>query len=520
MNYFKTICLILGFVVSAFGLSMAGYMSGTVRVGQTFVDDEGDRSVNQSSYNIYEGTALSIENLQYCSDNMVRVTGNFRNISLNNRNLSLSISKSGFAGLSLRNSQYRRVYSSAGDAYTRRNRTSGDIWVQVHEFVRLTGGYGVTNKKGQRLELFEPETAIGREEMDYTLTRYDVGASVYYQSHQLNVSYRGSKFEDEKDPIFDRTTGRFQITGSAPLPRLAAVTVNAGFQNYQTTIKNRPDTLKANTAWGGLRYFGPHQISLRTSFVFDRARRTGDLTASDNLLYAVYVGKNWQKHAGVVVGYQHRINDDVRDEITATGYSVSLWGRPYPKLLLRADYGSDAKEVKTGRTLTGDQNYTRFSGSARYDLGMSSYARIKFSSRNTENKEIGSEADFDQVALELSLNRPEYGTAQLAYSLLEGQYVNSSGGFYFKDHVLTADLLSRSYRKIQVGFGATYMRGKEDIDIESSQLRFSGLYSFLKDHEFSIVYRVFNYDDFKDDSPIYSKYYTSNVVEVSVAKKF
>lgn len=499
---------------------MAGDFSGTVRVGQTFVDDEGDRSVNQSSYNIYEGAAFSIENFQYCSSNKLRVKGDFRNVTLNNRNLSLSISKSDFAGLSLRNSQYRRVYSSGGDAYTRRNRTSGDIWFQVHEHIRLTGGYGLTNKKGQRLELFEPGTAIGREEMDYTLTRYDAGASLNYQNHRLNVSYRGTKYEDEKDPVYDRTTGRLQITASAPLPKLKSVFVNGGFQNYQTTIKNRPDTLKANTVWGGLRYFGPHQVSLRTSFMFDRARRTGDLSASDNLVYAIYAGKDWQRYAGAVVGYQYSINDDVRDEITTNGYTVSLWGKPYPKLLLRADYGSDAKEVKAGRTLTGDENYTRISGSVRYDLGMSSYARVKYSSRNTENEEIGSEADFDQTAFELSLNRPEYGSVQLAYSLLEGQYINNSGGFYFKDHVLTSDLLSRSYRNVQVGFGATYMRGKEDIDIESSQLRFSGLYSFMEDYQFSVVYRAFNYDDFKDDSPIYSKYYTSNVVEMSVAKQF
>ncbi len=499
---------------------MAGDFSGTVRVGHVFMDDEGDRSVNQSSFNTYEGAALSFENLQYCSDNMVRVNADFRNVTLNNRNLSLSVSKSGVAGVSLRNSQYRRVYSTAGDAYTRRNRTSGSLWIQVHDYVRLTGGYGLTNKKGQRLELFEPGTAVGREEMDFTLSHYDAGVSLNYQRHQLNLSYRGTKFEDEKDPIYDRTSDRFQITGSALLPRLNGVTVNGGIQNYQMKIENRPDTLKANTVWGGLRYSGPHQVSLRTSFVFDRARRTGDLSASDNLVYAIYAGKDWQQYAGVVVGYQHRINDDVRDEITATGYSVSLWGKPVPKLLLRADYGSDAKEVKTGRTLTGDQDYTRFSGSARYSLGMGSYAKVKYSSRNTENKEIGSEADFDQTAMELSLNRPEYGTAQLAYSLLEGQYINSSGGFDFKDHVLTGDLLSRSYRSFQLGFGATYMRGKEDIDIESSQLRFSGLYSFIVDHQLSVIYRVFNYDDFKDDSPIYSKYYTANIVEVSVARRF
>jgi hypothetical protein len=258
---------------------------------------------------------------------------------------------------------------------------------------------------------------------------------------------------------------------------------------------------------------------LRSNFIFDRARRTGDLSATDNISYSVHAGKNWQRYAGIVVGYKHRINDDVLDALNATGYSVSLWGRPFTKLLLRAAYGSDTKEVTSGRTLTGDRDYSRFGGSVRYSLGMGSYARVKHSSRKTENKDIGSSADFTQTGLELVWHSQEYGEAQFSYSLLNGEYVNTNGEFTFKDHLLSGDLLSPVYHNLQAGFGATYMRGKEDIDIESSQLRFTGLYTFLENHQLALTYRVLNYDDFGDDSPIYSKYYTANIVEISVAKQ-
>ena len=55
MKFYRAICLATAILLTACGLSMAGDLSGTVRVGHTFVDDEGDRSVNQSSFNIYEG---------------------------------------------------------------------------------------------------------------------------------------------------------------------------------------------------------------------------------------------------------------------------------------------------------------------------------------------------------------------------------------------------------------------------------------------------------------------------------
>lgn len=521
MIYAKSIRNILSLILllvlsgSAYGVDL----EGTVRVGQVIVDEEGDRSVEQGSFNIYEGMAFSLENLKYNTASGIRVRGDFKNVTLNNRNITFGVSKSSTFGVTVRNNRYRRIYSSEGDSFTRRTRSSGDLWVQPHKYVRLYGGYGLTAKKGQMLELFEPGTAVGRDDVDYKHTFYNAGVRLTYQRYQLTAGYRGSSFKDDNFPIDDRTTGRFEITSAGPVPRLPQLFFNAGFQNFRTKIEDRNDTLLANTAWGGLRYFGPHQISVRTSFVFDRARRSGDLSATDNIAYSLHVGKDWQRYVGVVVGYRYQINDDVHDELNTTGYSFSVWTRPTAKLLVRGDYGSSTEEVTSGHTLSGDEEYSRFAGSIRYSLTEGSYARAKYASRKIENDEIGSSADFVQTGLELVGHSLKYGDANISYTLLDGDYVNTGGEFSFRDHLLLGDLMSPVYHNLQAGFGGTYMRGKEDVDIERSQLRFTCLFSFMEDHQISAVYRVFNYDDYADDSPIYSKYYTANIVEISIAKR-
>jgi hypothetical protein len=187
---------------------------------------------------------------------------------------------------------------------------------------------------------------------------------------------------------------------------------------------------------------------------------------------------------------------------------------------LRAEYGSDAEEVKAGRTLTGNEDRTRYHLSVRYDFDQSGWARLMHSDRKIENDQIGSSAEYMQTAVEVSFRASEYGEFQGSYSLFDGEYVNSDGVFGFKDHVLAGDLLSREYRRIQAGFGGTYMRGKEDVDIESFTLRFTGIYKFMEDYQLQLRYTAHNFDDLADPSPIYSRYYTENVVEISVARRF
>jgi len=507
-------------LVSSLAASAASGFSGTARVGYVLVDDEGNRSVQQPTYNIYEGAALSLEDFDYYSANGLHLSGDLRNITLNNRDLSASLTKQGVFGLKVRNNQYRRIYSAEGDSFTRRHHTNADLWAQVNRNVRLYGGFGLTGKKGHTIDLFEPGVELGRREVDFTQTDYKAGAALKYRQYHLNVEFRGASFSDDIHTGYDRSSVRYEIRGGGPIPNYEDVALYGGFQRYQSRLNDQDDTLIANTVWADARYQAPYQVTVKAGFVFDRARRTGDWTSTDNITYHAQVGKDWLRYGGIVLGYRYRIKDDLWNELRTDSYSATAWAKPVTHLLVRAGYGSDALDVKSGHTLTGDEDRTRGFVSARYDVKGTGYLKVKHCQRNIDNDQIGSSAEYLQEAVELSVRFPEYGELQAAYSLLDGEYVNGGGGFEFKDHVVTGDLLSREYRGFQGGFGLIYMRGKEDVDIETSTLRFTGSYNFMADHQVMVRYNVYNFDDLADPSPIYSRYYTANIVEISVAKRF
>ena len=66
MTRTKLSILLLGLlVVIASGQVMAQTTTGTVRAGYVFTDHEGNRSMDQTAYNIHEGLALSLEDLRH-----------------------------------------------------------------------------------------------------------------------------------------------------------------------------------------------------------------------------------------------------------------------------------------------------------------------------------------------------------------------------------------------------------------------------------------------------------------------
>jgi hypothetical protein len=124
------------------------------------------------------------------------------------------------------------------------------------------------------------------------------------------------------------------------------------------------------------------------------------------------------------------------------------------------------------------------------------------------------------VGTDLFVNIDKYGDLQFAYDFLRGDYENVDGKFTFNDHVFWGDFLSRRYKNLQGDVGGTYIRSRKDLDVESFSLRFGGNYSFGQGNEIELIYTVHNFDDFNDPSPVYSRYYTANIVEINVSREF
>lgn len=514
----QTLKLILGVSIllmmsAAWVSSAAAENEAELRVGYIYLDEDGFNK-QQQSFNLYEGPSVSLENLRYTFASGARLTGDFKNMTLNNRNVRARLFKSAEFGLNLTHSKYRRLYTDEPDRFTRRETSDASVWFKPHRYLKFYGGFGQTDKFGETIDLFEPDNALNITPVDYRHQRYHVGLLTNENGRTVQVEYRGATFDNNADVADQRTTERFRALTMFPVPRFEEVVLNGGFQHFENTLDRDGFTMSANSAWGGARVYFEDGLSARYSFVFDRAQNTNDLIATDNIAHAFGLAKRWPK-TGLSAGYRTTVRDDIDTELSGSGVFLSGWTKAGDRLTLKGDFGSETTEVERGSTLTGDKDQTRYRGSATYRLDNSAwYAR--YENRRVENDDIGSMSDYARGTFGMNAQIERYGQIDVSYVTAKGEYENSESTFEFVDHTLIGDLLSKNHSKLQLGFGAVYYRSDRDIDIESVSLRFKINYSITDDWRLEGMYDGRNYDDLQNPG----SYYTANIVEINVVKKF
>jgi len=496
-------------------VALAGDYQGTAKLGYVLTDIEGNQAMNQATFNVYDGAALSLEDFLWRFDNGARITADLKNLTMNNRNLTIGGGKPGLCGLNLHHDKYRRVYSFDGERFTRRHHTNAQAWYQPIQYIKVFGGYGHIERYGESVDFFGLGDIRDLNEVDFTRNYFNVGAQVQHHGGVVRLEYRGSDYTDDLNSLDNRKTSRFRAVLTSPVPRVKGLSLGAGYQRYEREVEERNDTLIANTGWAKLQYLHRQGYSLTYSVMLDRARDAGDITATDNLINAVYLGKLWPAKGAVTVGYSYQTNDDVFDEINTSGYYFDGWINATPMLLLKAGYGLESSEVANGRTLTGNRDYTTWRASAKYKIPMG-HVRGKYDMRKTENDDIGASAEFGRISGDVYFTMPAYGSVTATYAFLDGEYVNDEGTFQFTQHVLAGDFYSREYKKTVVGVGGTYYRTKDDLDVESFTVRLSGRYALTPQFGLEILYSAYNFDNFDDPAPIYEQYYTANVVEFNL----
>ena len=83
---------------------------------------------------------------------------------------------------------------------------------------------------------------------------------------------------------------------------------------------------------------------------------------------------------------------------------------------------------------------------------------------------------------------------------------------------MTGEVRSDYVSKFEVAVGGTYARGKQDLDWERTNLKLSGTYQLPHRHRLQVKYTVYNFDNYSDPSPLYSQFYTANIVELNLIK--
>lgn len=484
---------------------------GTTRIGYTFTDIEGNHGVHQPTFNLYEGVAFTLEQFRYQWDNGLRLSANIVNPFLNNRRLGIGFGKTGIGGLNLNHTSYRRTYGFDGAVFTRRQVTSTSAWLRPVRYLRLYSGFGYTDKHGRSLNFFEPEPGTGINETDYSRVSFQGGVEFKHRRSYAQVEYQMADFRDDMNTRNDRKSQRLRLTFYSPIPKYENVVVSGGFQHFTNKLENTIDTLKANTFWGAARYGHKLGYHLRYSVMFDRARRTRDLTSTDNIIHRIHAGKTWRGRGGLTAGYGYRLNDDAKVKRSGDEYSLTGWFRPIDDLMLRVGIDFESDVVDSGRVLTGDRDFARHWLSAKYRVD-SGFIRFKLEDRQKNQDDIGSSADFIRLSSDFSISIKKFGDVIASYAYGYGEYSNSLGVFEYAEHTISGEVFSREYRRFQAGFRGMYYHSQRNVDVESFTLEFTGRYGIFKKTKLEFVYSVHNFDDLNDPAEFYDQYYTANVV--------
>ncbi len=519
MKTIKIISAVFVLLVVLTGAMAFAQGSGTVRVGYVILDEEGNQAVNHGTFNEYEGAAISLENFNYAFGDNYRLTANLKNISLNNRNLNMTLGQNGRFGLALSNNQYRRAYNFDGASFTRRHDTRGSLWFRPHEAVRLFAGGSFWGKTGSTYSLFElsdPNAEKTQIQMDNEQTSFNGGVEFLYQGRMFRAEYEGQTYRDNKDNTRDQKRSNFGVSGYFPVPNYEWIKLTGGFRHFSTKFDNNDFEISANTGKGGVQADLPLHFTISYYFIFDRAQSDSDLVATDNLAHAGYISKEWPGRAGATVGYQHDINDDFEDEVSADSYYLSGWLKPARAWELRGEFGSRAEEIATGNRLLGNQDDMRYRLSAQYKINQSATFRLRYDNRTRENDLLGSEIDYSRISTDAFISVVKFGFLAAGYSYSLGEYENSAQEFEFRDHLLYGDIKTREYRGLTLGGGIVYYKSQRDLDVERITLRLSGEYRFVKDYSLEVIYSGQNFDDLS----VTDEYYTANLINISLKKNF
>lgn len=493
---------------------------GQARLGYVFLDEEGNAGVNQETYNLYEGAVLSLDQFRYLFDNGLNVAADLKNMTLNNRNLSAAVSKPGLFSLSLFNHQYRRIYNFGGDKFTRRRASGGRVEVSPANHFKIFAGYNRTDKHGRDFMVLSPVSDTVINATDFTHTALQLGGQAFYPFGTLRLMYRRTDFTDDAGIGNDRKGDAVTVTAFAPIPKFERVVVSGGYYYRRDEHDVTALKLTTNQGWAGVRGRIANGVVGEYRFLAARTKHTGNSLETDNFVNTVSVGRNWAGYGGFRVGYENRINDDLTDRSVANSVMLAGWYRLYDKLMLRGRLSTRIKEVKTGATLVGDEDFTRHQISLRHTEKGWGDIWLRYQGRIKTNDDIKTRVEYNAVTAAVNLKREGYGRLNFTYSYYLGSFENRGisepDRFEFSDHVLTGMIHPIEYRHIQAAVGGTYYRSRRDRDTEKIGFDFTARYDFTDGYMVEFGYQAFNYDDFLTTD----RYYTGNVFRLHLIKDF
>jgi hypothetical protein len=491
--------------------SRGGTLGGTVKVGGLFVDETGDRSTVQETYNLYEGFALSRIQLNGSLDPSGTFVLDLRDLNRASRAGNLSYRMPGRFKLSAAYDQNRYVFDPGRGITSERKDWRVGMQLTPNRWLALSGDLGRTGREGQRLAFPIGTSSVLGDRYDDAVLSGQVTADVRKGRRGGGVSFRMTDYADALRPVADRRGQMVAARLYTPMPFYDRWT-NLVRGSYGTRRLTDGDVEYTLTSFQYTAVVQP-RAAYELRYAFDASRVDDDALGLvtdriENGLDAAWL----HRYGRVNAGYAYEMNDDDRSLTTYHSWHAGASLRPDRRLTARVDYAGRVKKDQEELTLLKDTEASR----VRVKLEVRPLERLTlggdYTKRERDLPDIGVSVDGEVSGALARYEVPGWGALSGDYSHAIDRYVDRVAGFDTRSDIVTGRVEVGRIKNLRLASGVTYLDIGGDLDIEKSIVFAEGALKLAGRYRLEVKYDCFNYDDYI----LIDRYYTANVVRVDL----
>jgi len=510
MTRITTIGLTL-IVTLAASAPSAGTLDGTVKLGGIIMNQTGDRSAVQETYNIHDGFSLAQVSLNGTFDPRHYFALNLRDINQDARQGDFVYRVPGTFKLTAGFDQHRQIFSPEGRVNSARKDWKAGAQFTPMPWLGLSGGFSVLTRDGDRLPFPSGTRSRLGSRYDNALKSGDLTADVHQGRRGAAISYRASSFTDEFDWAAERTGRVVSARLYTPCVFYDKWThlVRAAYGNRKLSNANLEYTL-ANFQYTGL--VQPVE-AFRLRYNFDANRIDDQSTQLMTDRFQNDFDATWlYKYGQVSGGYGYETNDDDRTLTSYHNWRVGTAFRHGKVVNARVDYASRVRKDQEELTLLKDVEASQVRAKLQVQPRNGLVLGGGYSKRERELPDLGVTVDGDAANAFGRYDYKDWGALSADYSFSADDYVDLAGSFHTESQFATGRAEFERIQGLRLAGGVTYMDIGGDLDIEKSIVFLEGTYTLANDYSIELKYNAFNYDDYI----LLDRYYTANVLRINV----